>query len=269
MRKFVVSDLYGDREMFSMIFSYLENLSLQEDVLLIINGNLVDGNSFQILDDICEKINHTPSLQIQYIGGNKELELYQKLPKNHEWSSFLGNLDTYYLGEECIFHRPILIAHGSAPMNTISMKIKDNNAIVFDVVNKRLDLFNQDFATRKFHGVLGRGGFYNPSYFLIKGGTPIHNPYGFFYNSYEHYLVIDGGCQYYLRGDVSYDHVPLVEIEDERITLLTFNHQNEILSGFVFDGQLKEMDEEEIQQKRIYLGEYLLDSRREVKELRK
>ena len=40
---------------------------------------------------------------------------------------------------------------------------------------------------------------------------------------------------------------------------LTFNHQNEIVSGFTFDGVLKEMEKEALNQKKVYLGDYLLD----------
>ena len=57
-----------------------------------------------------------------------------------------------------------------------------------------MDLLDKNFATRTFRGVIGRNGFRNDSCFMIRGNTPVYNEDGFFYNTYEHYLTIDGGC---------------------------------------------------------------------------
>ena len=78
MRKFVVSDLHGDRRMYDLILSYLENVSLIDDVLLIINGNLIDYNgSFELLEDVKERIeSNDKSFQIKYLAGDQELMIF-------------------------------------------------------------------------------------------------------------------------------------------------------------------------------------------------
>ena len=264
MRKFVVSDLYGDKEMYDIIMSYLEHISLLDDVYLMINGNLITDISSEIFQDIQERIMGKGSIKIEYLGGNQELILYQNT-KNE----FLGDLNTYYLFSEGIYYRQLLMAHGDVPKNTHDpMKIKDNNAEVFDVVGRRLDLLDRNFSTRHFRGVLGRGELNQSFYFLIKGNTPICNDYGFFINNYEHSITIDGGCRNYLSGDSSYDHVPLLEIEEGQITIFIFNHSGEIQSGFVFDGNLKELSLEDLIHKNSLFDFTEESNKKFVKELR-
>ena len=57
MRKFIVSDLHGNGEVYDSIMAYLENISLIEDVELYINGDLIDRglDSFRMFEDIIEK----------------------------------------------------------------------------------------------------------------------------------------------------------------------------------------------------------------------
>ena len=59
--------------------------------------------------------------------------------------------------------------------------------------------------------------------------------------------MIDGGCKNYLAGDAEYDHVPLVEVLDNKINIVVFNHNNEIKNGYYFDGEIKPMDEIELE----------------------
>ena len=84
--------------------------------------------------------------------------------------------------------------------------------------------------TRKeFNNTLG-----NPDYFTIIGHTPVNDEKGCIYNKKENYLNIDGGCGPYTLCAYEYDHVPLLEIENEKITVLTFSHSNELLNGNYF-----------------------------------
>ena len=272
MRKFVISDLHGDREMYHIIISYLENIALLDDVTLIINGNLIDGmNTLDLLEDVSDRMMNQDSIQIQYLGGNQELQYYQKLlavDPNNEWTRFLGNLNTSCLLEEGIYYRRIMIAHGDIPKSIFPLKIQDNNDLVFDTVARRVDMIDQHFSTRRFRGAIGRCEMKHHPFFFIKGGTPVHNADGFFYNGYEHYLTIDGGCKNYLEGDDSFDHVPLVEIEDDKLTFLIFNHQNEIINGYHFSGQFKKLSEEELAKKSVFLGTNEIENHKIVKELR-
>jgi len=259
MRKFVVSDLCGDQRMYDLIISYLENVSLIDDVLLIINGNLINHDDFyELLEDVYERTMKNESFQIKYLGGSQELRIYQEKGDFH---SFLGDLDISYESREYMCHRPIVITSGDIPKKRV--KIRDNNSYVIDAVSRKLDLMDRNFATRTFRGIIGRNGYRN-EYFMIKGNCPIDNDYGFFYNAYEHYLTIDGGC----GKESSFPHVPLVEIEENKLTILIFNDENEITSGFVLEKELKELDENELERKRCFLGNGFYENRM-VKELRK
>lgn len=235
MRTFVVSDLYGDKEMYDIILSYLNDL--EEDVLLILNGNMIgkDG-SFDILMDVISR--KSDNIQIEYLGGNLELNLYQRLSEGR-LKNYLGDLKTYHLFPEGIFYRSFLVAHGDVPKDLlISSRIKDNDSHVFDIVGRRMDIFDRNYSTRQFMGAIGHHKYKNTSFFLIKGGVPIYNEDGFFYNCYEHSLTIDGGCNYYMMGDITCDHVPLVELENGMITILIFNHNGDIINCYKYDGKL-------------------------------
>ena len=54
MRKFIVSDLHGNGEVYDSIMAYLENISLSEEVELYINGDLIDRglDSYRMLEDV-------------------------------------------------------------------------------------------------------------------------------------------------------------------------------------------------------------------------
>ena len=42
MRKFIISDIHGNGNLYYSVMSYLENISKCEDVTLYINGDLID-----------------------------------------------------------------------------------------------------------------------------------------------------------------------------------------------------------------------------------
>ena len=216
MRKFVVSDLYGDREMFSILSSYLDKID--DDVLLILNGNIVREDDYSILEDI----QHS-NISILYLGGNIEYNLY-----HNSGCSYFGNLDSYCLLREGIYCRRYMISHGDIPFNE-SNKIRDCS---YDTVCRRRDLFDRNFSTRQYMGSFNYHRYHNHSYFLIKGGVPIHNKDGFYYDNYEHILNIDGGCRNYINGDLEYDHVPLVELRDGFVIVRVVNHKGEVLNQY-------------------------------------
>ena len=247
MRKFVISDLYGNKEMYDFILSYLEDVSLLDDVFLVINGNLIDSSSsLEILRDVQKRIQSKNGISIEYLGGKQELRLYQHLLRQKEDKDlleFLGNLNTYYLFPEAIHCRPILTASSALPRDIYSpVKIKDNNSFVFDIVERNMDLLDKNFATRPFRGVLGRKKLNKSLYFFIRGNTPIYNEDGFFYNSYEQYLTIDG------RGRFFSHHVPLVEVRNHQLILSIFDEHGKMVKHYLLNGKLEEFSYSELEE---------------------
>ena len=85
MRKFVVSDLHGNGNIYNSIMYYLENLkdSLDEDITLYINGDLIDRgiDSASMLLDVMKRVNNHSKIKIEYLAGNHELLMYKALNK--------------------------------------------------------------------------------------------------------------------------------------------------------------------------------------------
>ena len=75
MRKFIVSDLHGNGEVYDSIISYLENISLIDKVELYINGDLIDRgiDSMRMLEDVKERCEGKGNIKVHYLGGNHEL----------------------------------------------------------------------------------------------------------------------------------------------------------------------------------------------------
>ncbi len=96
MRKFIVSDLHGNGEVYNSIIGYLENISLCEEVELYINGDLIDRgiDSFTMLMDVYKRINGNGNIKINYLGGNHELMMWQALKKE----SLVNQLDIGVIG---------------------------------------------------------------------------------------------------------------------------------------------------------------------------
>lgn len=274
MKKFIVSDLHGNILAYKNILNYLNNLqeTTNEEITLYINGDLIDRGygSGRMLLDVKDKILNGYNIKFEYLGGNHELMMYQTvkdmLPNgikpNNLWfynggeitvkslsiqqlidaNIFISNLKIYHKFEEAIKDKPIVLVHAKCPdlvLDECPYTIKDNNSIVGDLVWTRQELIN----------TIG-----NKEYFTIVGHTPVHEITGYKYNKYENFLNIDGGCASYACGDYDCNHVPLVEVENEKLTILTFNTTNEIISGNYFiEDTSYEMDAITLEKNRLLL----------------
>ena len=289
MRKFIVSDLHGNGEVYDSIMAYLENIALLDEVHLYINGDLIDRgfDSLRMILDAKERIEGKGFIHIHYLAGNHELMMYDALRKRkpgknvpfwNDWiqnggwviegetecmddgeevldslRDFAGELKIYHLFSETILNNPIVLVHAQPPKTILKecpLRIKDDDFSVFSSVWKRENSSSEWGLLGRLMGNphLGKEG-----YFTIIGHTPVNNSKGFLYNSKENYLNIDGGCSAYATGFFQYDHVPLVEIEDGLLTILVFNHNNEIINGFSFDGGLHRLEEDTLNKKRVFL----------------
>ena len=78
MRKFIISDLHGNGNVYHAIMSYLDNISKEEEITLYINGDLIDRgvDSAAMLLDIKKRIEDN-KYPIIYLAGNHELMMYE------------------------------------------------------------------------------------------------------------------------------------------------------------------------------------------------
>ncbi len=281
MRKFIISDLHGDGNVYKSIMSYLENVNKDEEIILYINGDLIDRGleSGDMLLDIKSRIENGP-FKIIYLGGNHELMMYQfykrKMRGMPVWADnwyfnggditedqieetlktkekieevvdFVANLKIYQLFEERINNDPIVLVHAACPNKVeddCKLQIKDNNHDVeyYVWIRERDPLM-------PFRCRIG-----NKNFFTIIGHTPNENKYGIDYHKNSKYLNIDGGCAGYVKGYFEYDHVPLVEVYDGYLKILTFNNNNEIVYGNYFsDHKLFQIDEKDLEEDRSKL----------------
>ena len=262
---------------------YLENLNKDEELMLYINGDLIDRgiDSADMLLDVKKRIINKKGFPIKYLGGNHELMMYQTTNKRKDPFSFptfslwffngggitanrlkelvdikeeldvvkfISELDIYNKFQEKIDDKKIVLVHAKCPrkVNDIChLKIKDDNKISEYVWTREDDL------TPILKESLG-----NKNYFTIIGHTPVATKTGYSY--YEKYdcLNIDGGCAAYANGYFKYDHTPLVEIDEQnnKLNILTFNNNNEIIYGNYFiDKRSIEMNNDELNNKRKYI----------------
>ena len=157
-------------------------------------------------------------------------------------NKFLCNLKLYHKFDETVFGKKIVLVHAKCPdivLDECDYSIKDNDYLFHHCVWDRKDYLTD----------LG-----NKDYFTINGHTANNNPNGCHYDSINNVLNIDGGCSEYVCGYYDFDHVPLVEIENEKLSILTFNHSNDITCGnyFIRD-TFVEMDKDEFEEKRHIL----------------
>ena len=280
MRTFIISDLHGNGDIYNSIMNYLENISNYNQVELYINGDLIDRgiNSYDMLEDVINRIKNDDFIKIHYLGGNHELMMYNALCKKikgkklsifndwlmnggfviddklndldnsldkcKEFFGFIGNLDIYHKFEETINGNNILLVHAKAPnevLDKCNMKISDNNKKVSDAV-----------WTRDKKGSLSCIG--KEGYLTIIGHTPIYDRCGFMYNEEGNYINIDGACAAYACGYFEHDHVPLVEVCDNYLELLIWNHKNSIIDGYYFDGDFYKMTIAELVERREYIN---------------
>ena len=276
MRKYIVSDIHGNGNFYYSIMPYLNNISNKEDIILYINGDLIDRGleSGEILLDVIRRIKeNNPQFKIIYLGGNHEDMMYKyyqekikgKIDNFNIWYEnggyitdyaledllsdreilevidFIGNQDLYYLFKEKINQKNIVLSHSACPKNPKikSIKIKDNH----DDINYLLWSRKNNFY---LPNVIG-----NKKYFTIVGHTPNNHPFGFIYDDKENFLNIDGGSSMYVSGLFQYDHYPLIEIKDNYLKILTFNNNNEIIYGNYFkDSKIIPFTEEELNEER-------------------
>ena len=282
MRNFIVSDLHGNGNMYDIIMNYIANLNsdINDEITLYINGDLIDRgpDSARMLIDIKNRITYGNNFNIEYLAGNHELMMYQSLKSNNNFIlspfnnwihmnggdvtlynlmemvdanelrrivNFISSLKTYHLFNETINNKKIILVHAKCPAMAFEhpFSLKDDFIETDDILWARED----DFPLIKRH--LG-----NSKYFTIIGHTPVKDKIGFIYNKEDNYLNIDGGCSGYVLGIDEYDHTPLVEIDNNRLNILTFNNNNEIIYGnYLENGSIKPMDDETIEKKKIYL----------------
>ena len=308
MRKFIVSDLHGNGEVYDSIIAYLENISLIDDVELYINGDLIDRgfDSFRVLEDTIERINGKGPIKIHYLGGNHELLMYQALvdrypgrcfdhksnwmsyggqpteggmaeiddqiyeQKCKEIKTFLGNLEIYKVFPEIINKNKLVLVHAQVPEDlTVDLRIKDDNKTIEDAVwtrkEKRKNLI---FWPGE---VIGYNRIGKEGYLAITGHTPVRDKKGFVYYDEENYFNIDGGCALYAMGRFEFDHVPLVEVMDDYLKILIFNHNNEIINGFYFEEIPLRMSDKDLNKERLFINHYFdnngLKNKEKIKEL--
>ena len=273
MRKFIMSDINGFKNVYYSMMTYLDNISQTDTVELYINGNLVGIDDDRIigaklLSDVMWRIKTgNNNFKIFYLAGNNEVEIYKTLKDIDEplffgqIVAFLSNLPIYHRFDEKMSDRRIVLAHASCP----PFAMEKCNIFVKDVdVDKSI----KDEMT-KCIGVLDRKPYDNigsRNYFSIVGHNPCNSPSGYNYEYNDNYLNIDGGCEIYLKGFTDYNHFPLVEIytdeeKDEsseaRLDILTFNSNNEIICGNHFSrmGHIPYTQEELDEARRILNGE--------------
>ena len=266
MRKFIISDLHGNGEVYDSVMGYLDNISMTEGVELYINGDLIDKgiDSFAMLEDVIKRVKGSSKVKIKYLGGNHELMMWKALKdkeqsrswckwmcnggwvvdeelykvdnvenKKKELIKFLGNLDLYHNFYETINKKRILLVHAQAPKivkDTCDMKLSDNTKAVEKAVWNRKEMNSEKEV------FLGKEG-----YLTIVGHTPVDTYQGFYYDKNENYLNIDSGCASFANGFFSHKFVPLVEVCDGILKIVLFNHNNEIVNGFIFDGNIYNM----------------------------
>lgn len=291
MRKFIVSDLHGNGEVYDSIIGYLENISLIEDVELYINGDLIDRglDSFRMLNDAIDRINGKGNIKIHYLAGNHELMMYQALKerqpgrsinwhspwianggwiiegeldclesneiyeeKLEELKTFLGKLKIYKKFPEIINNQKLILVHAQVPEDlSKEVTISADNKYVADAVWTRREI-REEFLFW-IGDVIGYNRIGKEGYLAITGHTPVLNESGFIYYDKENYFNIDGACSYYASGYFQYDRVPLVEVEENRLKFLTFNHNNEIVDGYYYSKDLTKMDESELEKERMFI----------------
>lgn len=294
MKKYIVSDLHGSGDVYNSILAYLENVKLatDEDVELFINGDLIDRgiDSCRMLLDVKERCEGKGNIKIKYLAGNHELMFYQaglrrhkdgRFPHFDDWFlsgghitlegimelsreeiddilNFIGNLEVYHKFSEQVDGKNVLLVHAQAPKtieDECPIKIKDNNRFVFKALWTRRD---DGF----FGSKLGTEG-----YLTIIGHTPIKKGNGIYYMPNESVINIDGACAGYVSGQFDCDHVPVVEVKDGLLEIIVFNHNNEIIKGFTYDGTFREMSEQELDSKRVFIDHTYDDCAEKCKEL--
>ena len=256
MRKFIVSDLHGNENIYDSIMAYLENINKEDEVTLYINGDLIDRGwaSYEMLYDVYDRVINKKGFKIEYLGGDHELMMWQDSinigskawPTNTNWYynggnitsglieineslesrakiiRFISNLKIYHKFEETLNGKRIVLVHAKCPS-----VVCDNSML--SIRDEEYKPCIQSFLWERKKECIG-----NDEYFTIVGHTIINNPMGYEYYKDYNYMDIDGGCASYVLGYTNVDHVPLVEVLDEKLNILTFNNSNDIIMANEF-----------------------------------
>ena len=283
MRRFIVSDLHGCGDVYYPIMHFLENISKKEEVTLYINGDLIDRgvDSADMLLDVKERILANP-FSIEYLAGNHEFMMYEACIRRmkgfciyrDDWYyngglitddllqekvnkeeyidiiHFISNLKIYHKFQETMNNKNIVLVHAACPLEVkdkCDLLLKDDK---YDVEYSLKTREEDPFLPFK-----NRIGLVH--LFTIIGHTPNNNPYGVEYHKEENYFNIDGGCAAYALGYKEYNHVPLVEVMNNSLRILTFNHNNEIIHGNYFcNNEFIPMKEDELTEYKSYCKNY-------------
>ena len=287
MKKFIISDIHGNGNLYYSIMSYLENVSKTDEVILYINGDLIDRglNSAEILLDLINRMKSNP-FKIVYLAGNHELMMYEVFKKRiigryvsswNDWYmnggkvtddglseilkskekilevvDFISTLPLYQKFDEKIDDKNIVLCHAmcpSHPEEICNIHLSDNS------ISSKYNIYSLVWTRKDESFIPFRCRIGYKDYFSIVGHTHNNNPYGYEYHSGENYLNIDGGSALYVSGYNEYDHFPLVEVNDDFLKILTFNSNNEIIYGNYFkEGRSIPLSEEELNNERKLLN---------------
>ena len=178
--------------------------------------------------------------------------------KENELRNFLGTLKVYHEFDEKINNKKLLLVHAKAPEDikkVCDLTISDDDSRVYKAVWTRKEKRMNTGNTISYNKI-GKEG-----YFTIIGHTPVKKDEGFILDKEENTLNIDGACASYAMGKYSYDKVPLVEVRDDHLEILIFNHNNKIVNGYYHDGEKHiPMTEDELNNRRIFI-EHSYDNR--------
>ena len=259
MRKFIVSDLHGNGNIYDSIMSYLDNINKIEEIILYINGDLIDRgiDSARMLIDISNRIINNKGFKIKYLAGNHELLNCDEV---ENIIKFIANLDIYYKFNELIGGKNIVLVHAMCPKivkDKCDLKLGDNTKEIENLLWTRKNEFWFNMNNN-----IG-----NSNYFTIIGHTPVSNSFGYSYDNSDNVLNIDGGCAAYAKGFYEYDHTPLVEIDNKnnRLIILTFNNNNCITYGnYFYDGITYPMNEKKLDGYREFLNKNIKIKQRKI-----
>lgn len=104
MRKFIISDIHGNGNIYYSIMTYLDNISKKEKIVLYINGDLIDRGyeSAEILLDVKKRMESNNFLKILTFNNNNEIIYgnYFKDYKNIFMTEEELNKDRSFLNKE-------------------------------------------------------------------------------------------------------------------------------------------------------------------------
>ena len=260
------------RDSSSMLIDVYERVTNNESFKInYLGGNheLMFYNSYKLTSDLRDKDLFAPWTcsyvkSWTYDNGGYVTSTYLKNNYSKKYidklCEFVGNLNIYHKFSETINNKPILLIHAGYVTSI------DNDTVL--KINDGITTTQVALNVRKEDYKYGRPLIGDEKYFTIIGHTPTYNKKGYMYDSEKNVLNIDGGSSIFVDTLMDYanktknmfqkmeeveidfnnideetlnklidnSHVALVEIIDERLKILTFNHNNEIIRGNYFDG---------------------------------